>query len=73
MGGAEPGAELGKEDVGADSQQQGLFFNETIATSIKNIVKKGGNVPVSQVNENAVQGYVNVCFCQRHYSQFLQM
>lgn len=35
MGRTEPGAELGEEDVGADRQQQGLLFNETITTSIK--------------------------------------
>lgn len=43
MGGAEPGAELGEEDVRSYSQQQSFLFNETIAASIrKNRVKKGG-------------------------------
>lgn len=46
MGGTEPGAELGEEDVGADCQQQGLLFNETVTASIKNTVKRGGIVPV---------------------------
>lgn len=36
MGGAEPGAELGEEDVGANSQQQRLLLNEAVAASIKN-------------------------------------
>lgn len=63
MGGTEPGAELGKEDVGANSQQQSLLLNETIAASIKNTVKRGGNVPVCQVNENTVQGYVCMRVC----------
>lgn len=64
MGGTEPGAELGEEDVGADCQQQGLLFNETITASIKNTVKRGGNVPVCQINEKTVQGYV--CVSVRH-------
>ena len=40
MGGAEPGAELGEEDVGANSQQQGLLLNEAITASIKNTATK---------------------------------
>lgn len=40
MGRAEPGAELGKEDVGADSQQQRLLLNEAVATSVKNSQKE---------------------------------
>ena len=40
MRGAEPGAELREEDVGADSQQQGLLLNEAIAASIKNTGEK---------------------------------
>lgn len=40
MWGAEPGAELGEEDVGANSQEQGLLLNEAIAASIKNTVTK---------------------------------
>lgn len=40
MRGTEPGAELGEEDVGANSQQQGLLLNEAIAASIKNTVRK---------------------------------
>lgn len=50
MGGAEPSAELGEENVGANSQQQRLLLNETITASIKNTVKRSGNMPVCQVN-----------------------
>lgn len=46
MGGAEPGAELGEEDVGAYSQQQSFLFNETITASIK---KKKKNAQVKGV------------------------
>lgn len=40
MGSTEPGAKLGEEDVGANSQQQGLLLNEAIAASIKNSQKE---------------------------------
>ncbi len=62
MGGAEPGAELGEENVGANSQQQGFLLNEAVATSIKSTVERGGVVPVCQVNEKTVQGCVCLCF-----------
>lgn len=35
MGSTEPGAKLGEEDVGANSQEQGFLLNEAITTSIK--------------------------------------
>lgn len=41
MGSAEPGTELGKEDVGANSQQQGLLLNEAITASILKQSKRG--------------------------------
>lgn len=68
MGGTEPGAELGEEDVGADCQQQSLLLNETITAPIKNTVKRRGSVPVCRVNEKTIQGYA--CFCQTQSSLF---
>lgn len=47
MGSTEPGAKLGEEDVGANSQQQGLLLNEAIATSIKNSQKEVKYVSMS--------------------------
>lgn len=63
MGGTKPGAELREEDIGANSQQQSLLFNETIPTSIKTTVKRGGSVPVCQVNEMTVKE----CVFFKHY------
>lgn len=47
MGSTEPGAKLGEEDVGANSQQQGLLLNEAIAASIKNSQKEVKYVSMS--------------------------
>lgn len=35
MGGAKPGAQLGEENVGSNSQQQRLLLDEAVAASMK--------------------------------------
>lgn len=73
MGGTEPGTELGEEDIGAHSQQQGLLLDEPIPTSAKHKVKIGGNVPVCQVNGKTVQGSVWVFFRDKVVPALTQM
>lgn len=73
MGGAEPSAELGEEDVGADSQQQGLLLNEAVAASIKNTVEK--KVELCQYATLMRKQFKDVCVCvfQTQCSLFLHM